>query len=111
MYQATTASKIIHELKRFGKLQERNASFGAEDTEPDGEFQYAVSQYVKGNYEVLPKTAREWQLYSSMQGVGLVAFRMRKRLALIRDMFLVLPGGELNQVKEYVRSNFWRVTV
>lgn len=109
--KTSNAEQVIKEFKKFEDMQNEYSNFGAEDTEPDTKYEFAIADYLKAKWDILPKGAKSWQLYSRMDGVEKVADKFTHQLAQIRDTMFVLPMGELEKVKEYVEKNYWRINL
>lgn len=97
-------SKFYEEVKKFEKLQDRYAEFGAYDTEPSTEFQYMLRQLIRGDEPVIPVGVRGWQLFSEMKGNGLAA------RALTRQAEKVVAAGKQDHMglMKYDREEMWR---
>lgn len=66
-------SKLAEAYEAFREVQSKYASFGAYDTEPRSVFYRLIADIHDGKEPEVPTTARGWQLYSDMPGVGVAA--------------------------------------
>ena len=67
-----TLNKLI---AQFEELQERYKEYGAQDTEPDGHFQWVISRALEG--KPINWSALDWELYDK-PGVAAVALAMTR---------------------------------
>lgn len=70
-------------VKAWHEVSEKYAEFGASDTEPRAEFAIlmsSVDDYVAGYGQIrrIPTTARQWQLFSHMNGSAEAARELTK---------------------------------
>lgn len=107
-HKKSRAENLINELKEFKRLQIQYSHFGASDTEPDEVFQWKIKDFVDGKLDKeLPK-GNAWQLFSSVYKWESIADKLTDQLAIIQALFVLLPMGELEQVKQYAKDNYWR---
>lgn len=103
--------RIKAAVKAFEVAQAKYAAFGAQDTEPDGVFQYTLAKAIAGSGVNLPTTGRDWQLFTSSMKCGTAARALtaacRKAVELIRGT----PVEDVQKVKAYLRDYCWRVNV
>ena len=67
---------IKTEVETMDFIQNSFASFGASDTEPDSVYHSLLADAVNGADVEVPRTAREWELFSEMEHVEQVAGAM-----------------------------------
>lgn len=66
---------------RFYRACHNLRQFGADDGEPSAVFRRLISQAAKGRAVQVPVTAREWSLYSDMEGVDVAAATLAEEAA------------------------------
>lgn len=64
-------------IKEFKSLQENLSDFGAADTEPDEEFQFMISNAIRGKI-IVPDGPSDWQLFQRLDGATKAAEQMTK---------------------------------
>ena len=104
---------LLEEIKRFEKAQNSYANFGACDTEPDGEWQFILSQAAQGLKYPGHRTPDDWQLFTGMRGVGLAAHRLTAVAKMahekIADWRMNFPAGQWREFDRYLRDYCWRI--
>lgn len=100
--------KFKDDVKKWEALSNKFAKFGASDTEPDSVFQRCLRNKVNGVDVKVPRSARDWQLYYSMQGVGLAASHLTKALVRCLDSFEQITVSEQNELREWLDEYLWR---
>ena len=100
--------KFKDDVEKWEALSNKFAKFGASDTEPDAVFQRCLRDKVNGIDVKVPRSARDWQLYSSMQGVGLAAFHLTKVLVRCLDSLGQVTVSEQKELREFLDGYLWR---
>lgn len=72
-------------FKEMYALMERYAEFGASDTEPRAVFAEIMFAHRDGEAVEVPETARGWQLFTDMEGVGWVASMLHDKAIEVRE--------------------------
>ena len=109
-HKTANAENVIKEFKEFERLASEYGHFGATDTEPEEVYQWQIQSFLEGELDKdLPKL-EAWQLFSSKEGWEDIANKLTKQLAVIRDLIILLPLGEVDQVKRYTKDNYWRTS-
>lgn len=106
-----TLDKIKEAIKEFEDLQNKYAKFGAYDTEPDGEFQFILTRTIKNEKCEIPKTPREWQLFTDMPGVDIAANRLTKKVEEITNLIRNTIIGNSRDIVNYLKDYCWRITI
>jgi|APSaa5957512493_1039668.scaffolds.fasta_scaffold224115_2 hypothetical protein len=101
-------AKFKDDVKKWEALSRKFAKFGASDTEPDAVFQWCLRDKVNGVDVRIPQSARDWQLYSSMQGVGLAASHLTKALVRCLDSLGQVTVSEQKELREFLNGYLWR---
>lgn len=96
----TTFAEAVRE---FEAVQTRYMDYGASDTEPSTEFAYLVRCLYEGREVQVPRTIRDWQLFSGMKS-GEAA------RALTKAARRVVEVGRKDRLglARYVREELWR---
>jgi len=102
-----TLNKLKKEIDGMEKLMVKHSDFGASDTEPDGQFQWLLVKFFKGE-DVTP-TREGWELYSSMTGWGRVADSLTNKVLRIREFMNELPRTANQELEKFLRSYIWRI--
>lgn len=110
--------KLKEAHKQAMGVMGRYAEFGARDTEPDGVYQQAlVDQLVRvangdGKGPVVPRSARGWQLYTSMNGCGKAAKEIGQATTRVcRAMRAAIADGHWRDVCLWAQDVCWRCPV
>ena len=72
--------------------------FGATDTEPRFNFKNALFCKIVKQVDKIPQDAGDWELYSSMTGVGTAAKSMTARLTTLINSIPKTPYDEVQEV-------------
>jgi hypothetical protein len=91
----------------FEDAQKQFSEFGAYDTEPSWEFHNLIRNAVTTGKGVLPRSARGWQMFDEMEGIGNAIKGMNKAAKKARDLTLKHWGNI--KVREFVKGECWRV--
>ena len=97
--------KLIDALDEFEKVQSKYRKFGAFDTEPDAIFHCLIMKTLQNKLVILPKTAQEWDLYSSMnctEAINALNLAAKKVLDIVKEM------SNDHSVHEYLKDYCWR---
>lgn len=76
------------------------SKYGAIDTEPRNVVYDLIRKVFKGKTPKIPRTADEWELYSSMEGVEEVANQLTNQLNVVVDGLGNLTVSEARKLKE-----------
>lgn len=95
-------------VKSWQDLSWKLHKFGASDTEPNTVFQWCLHKASEGEDFKMPKTARDWQLYTGMKGVGLAAANLTKSLKLCLDSLGKVTMAEKKELREFLDGYLWR---
>ena len=104
----TGVDKFKEDVKKWEALSNKFAKFGASDTEPDTVFQWCLKDKADGADVKIPQTARDWQLFTGMQGVGLVASHLTKALVRCLDSLGKVTVTEYKELREFLNGYLWR---
>ena len=103
--------KRIDKLKKlvaeFEALQKRYKHTGADDTEPDAQFQLRLVQFFQGNSELPAR--RDWELYSGHKKHDEVADILTAKLKEIRTVIHGSTDSSHEVIKTYLEDYVWRV--
>ena len=105
-------SKSLLNLKEahehFRTVQRKLATFGANDTEPDGEYEVAFRSALHG-LPFQPLTAEQWQLYTASMKCDMAATRLNHALQRVANALSVVTLAERPAVLVWVKTWAWRV--
>jgi hypothetical protein len=94
-------------IKEMDKLMS-DVGFGATDTEPQAEWQFALVQAAARGHIKVPQTANGWQIYSSQAGSERAAHKLTEKATEICKWICEHnTDGSLN---ELVKGECWRIT-
>tara|TARA_B100000586_G_C19775629_1_gene287849 strand:- start:15 stop:437 length:423 start_codon:yes stop_codon:yes gene_type:complete len=110
---------IKTEVETMDFIQITFASFGASDTEPDSVYHSLLADAVNGADVEVPRTAREWELFSNMEHVEQVAAAMASHTEYVVNLiqeYLVANEQwnnfeKVSKLKDYLRDYCWRACV
>ena len=118
---------IKTEVETMDFIQNSFASFGASDTEPDSVYHSLLADAVNGAEVDVPRTAREWELFSEMQHVEQVASAMASHTQHVvnliqeymnaRKPIVIMQidneqsDNERAKLVDYLRGYCWRACV
>lgn len=88
-------------IKNFSTVQQRFSNFGACDSEPCYVFADLLRKTIRGKEPTVPKTAEDWQLYSSSMDCSVAAAALHDAAREVVD--LLSPVGAIYQ---YVKGSF-----
>lgn len=71
---------VTDAMRKMELLQLKHSKYGAQDTEPDWEWQGVIADHFAGRDYRIPETASEWQLFDGMKGVKAAAKEMTAQL-------------------------------
>lgn len=103
--------KLKAAVKAFEAAQAKYSAFGANDTEPDGVFQYTLARAINGNEVVMPISSRDWQLFVDIKGCGAAA---RALTSACRKAVKLILGAKIEDsaaMRAYLFDYCWRVTI
>lgn len=104
-----TIQTIRQKIVDFGNAQSALRAYGASDTEPDSIFQKLLNDIAKGAAPKIPRTADEWELYTTLAGSDFAA----KKLCLIATELAIeienLPLRHQKELEKIVRDTCWRM--
>ena len=108
---------IDQHIQNFKALQAKHGRHGARDTEPDWHFENMLRNTLHGHEPEIPRSAREWELYTvkSQPGVGtagreLTSAAGQTHRALKRALKHANPEVR-RAVYNHVRGRCWRVEI
>lgn len=104
----TKVEKFKAAVEAWNKLSWKLRDYGASDTEPDAVFQHCLRRASQREPFKMPKTARDWQLYTGMKGVGLAATHLTRSLQKCLDTMNEVPVAEYKELREYLDGFLWR---
>ena len=104
----TRLNQIRQAHDEMGELMTKLRDYGANDTEPDYQYQNAVLNAVLGR-KFVNMTADEWELYSDTSGVDKAAKLLNVQTRKITKLILGAKVSELHEIREWVHNNLWRV--
>ena len=119
-YQEQQALRTIKtEVETMDFIQRSFASFGASDTEPDSVYHSLLADAVNGAEVNVPRTAREWELFSGMEHVEQVAAAMASHTEYVVNLIQEYLVGQtypnnfekVSKLKDYLRGYCWRACV
>ena len=110
---------IKTEVETMDFIQRSFASFGASDTEPDSVYHSLLADAVNGAEVNVPRTAREWELFSGMEHVEQVAAAMASHTENVVNLIQEYLVGQtypnnfekVSKLKDYLRDYCWRACV
>lgn len=110
---------IKTEVETMDFIQRSFASFGASDTEPDSVYHSLLADAVNGAEVNVPRTAREWELFSGMEHVEQVAAAMASHTEYVVNLIQEYLVGQtypnnfekVSKLKDYLRDYCWRACV
>jgi len=92
-------------IEVFEKIMWEYSEFGASDTEPRFHFKNALYVKIHNGKDRIPRSANEWELFSTMQGVNPVARRLSNLLTTLVKSIPNSPHREVQDViDEYALS-------
>ena len=102
---------MIEELKaavaKFEAAQRKYSEFGAQDTEPDSVFQWALADAF--NEGTRPQIGSGfWQLYDSSMDCTEPNKALTEAATVAIDLILDSKNSERQELKEYLSSFMWR---
>lgn len=100
--------KLKERVETFKKYQRMFSKFGAEDTEPDWEFENAIRDAYQGKEAHVPSSAYEWQLYDGMDGVDAAAIDLTNIAKQAVEALQKIPMGLKADLRKYLDSWVWR---
>ena len=107
-------ASLEHFKERVQKWDERAAHYrglGAEDTEPQTEFQHQLVKHFKNgstDYSTLPMTANDWELYSSEPGAGTAARSLTSKLKSCLKAMDRVPHKDRESLRAYIEEYCYR---
>ena len=101
----TNVKRIFDE---FDALESKWSKFGAGDTEPDTEFQYAIVDTLNDGGHNLPSNAREWQLFINMDGVDEAAAELTSKMNEMVAVIKATPANERKALVAWAKDVCWR---
>lgn len=104
-----SAEKLKAAIREFNATQDKYREFGANDTEPDSVFQWCLYQHYRGESHHMPKTADDWDLYSTVKGVGVAARALTSKLKKCLTVLDRTTIKQQREIKELLESELWRV--
>jgi hypothetical protein len=104
---------IKTEVETMDFIQNSFASFGASDTEPDSVYQSLLADAVNDAEVNVPRTAREWQLFTNMEHVEQVAAAMASHTEYVVNLIqeYLATGEQVSRLQDYLRGYCWRACV
>jgi hypothetical protein len=94
-------------ITAFEKVQSKHGNFGACDTEPDGQFQWIISQAGQGKaFDFKKCKAGWWEIFTSMPGHEKVA---RELTTAAKRVYDVIRKDARPEDIEALKSWTWRV--
>lgn len=106
---ALTIQTVRQKIIDFEAAQSALRDYGAQDTEPDAIFQRLLDDIAKGAAPKIPRTAEDWELYTTLPG-SVVAARV---LCMIATELAIeienLPMRYKKDLEELVRKTCWRL--
>ena len=106
--EASAVDEFKANVKRWQDLSWKLREYGASDTEPDTVFQWCLRKASQGEDFKMPKTARDWQLFTGMKGVGLAATNLTKALQRCLDSLGRVTMAEQKELRQYLDGYLWR---
>jgi hypothetical protein len=104
-----TLSRLKDAIAAFEATQRKFRRHGAQDTEPDGYFQWTLVRASKGKLTTVSDDADKWELYEG-RGAAQAAVALAKAAQVAVDIVRATPLGESEQVLAYLRTYCWRVS-
>ena len=104
---------IKTEVETMDFIQNSFASFGASDTEPDSVYQSLLADAVNDAEVNVPRTAREWELFTNMEHVEQVAAAMASHTEYVVNLIqeYLASGEQVSKLQDYLRGYCWRACV
>ena len=113
-YQSQEKLKIIKsEVETMDYIMCSFAKFGASDTEPDSVYHSLLADAVNDAEVNVPRTAREWELFSGMEHVEQVARTMASHAEYVVNLIqeYLASGEQVSKLQDYLRGYCWRACV
>jgi|GEM_PF-2516218 hypothetical protein len=104
---------IKTEVETMDFIQNSFASFGASDTEPDSVYHSLLADAVNDAEVNVPRTAREWELFTNMEHVEQVAAAMASHTEYVVNLIqeYLTSGEQVSKLQDYLRGYCWRACV
>jgi len=104
---------IKTEVETMDFIQNSFASFGASDTEPDSVYHSLLADVVNDAEVNVPRTAREWELFTNMEHVEQVAAAMASHTEYVVNLIqeYLTSGEQVSKLQDYLRGYCWRACV
>ena len=104
---------IKTEVETMDFIQNSFASFGASDTEPDSVYHSLLADVVNDAEVNVPRTAREWELFTNMEHVEQVAAVMASHTEYVVNLIqeYLTSGEQVSKLQDYLRGYCWRACV
>ena len=107
---------IKKEVETMDFIMASFSKFGAEDSEPDSVYHSLLADAVNGAEVKVPRTAREWELFSGMEHVERVARAMASHTQYVVNLIQEYKNGHhssagITKLADYLRDYCWRACV
>jgi len=89
-------------------LMSELSKYGANDSEPDGVFQYAMLKAARDGEKVIPESADGWQLYTASMKCGTAGRRLSAKCRKVVNYILNCKVADARYVQEYLKDYCWR---
>ena len=106
----TITERLTKQHGKMLKLQEKLVNYGARDTEPDGHYQWAIAQALRGQ-SFVDLSSAEWELYSDEPRAADAAAELNDQTEYMVNIILKAPLKELDEIEKWVAENMWRISL
>jgi hypothetical protein len=93
--------KFTKAMEAWDETTTEFSDYGAADSEPSRVLEYVIEKYINDGKNILPLNASKWELFSSMDGVELVAGVLNEKAQEIIDVLESLKYSEVKAIAEY----------
>lgn len=100
----STADDVAQQFYILRTMMVENRKYGAMDSEPIHKVNFVLSRRFEHKNPTLPRTAAEWELYSSMEGAEVVATKLYIQLDVVcrvMDNMAWAEGSKLKELPEF----------
>lgn len=98
--------EVQEAIKQFEKTQRDYSKFGAYDTEPSAEWQYAIIRSILGNSILIPEN---WDLYDTSMDCKEATEAINKSAK--ESLKVILKHSKDKVILEYLNTYCWRITL